>query len=150
MNTNVIPTKVHSYIDYLTAGSLLTLPLLFSSRKNRGTETYLPMLLGAGVLAQSLFTGYEGGVKKKLSMKDHLKLDYASGALMAAAPFIFGFRKKSWLPHVAIGLTELAVAYFTKPKPKKKFLGIFQNRTKSKANNWLAQGRAKVKADTWL
>jgi hypothetical protein len=149
MNTNVIPTKVHSYIDYLTAGSLLTLPLLFK-RSNRGAETYLPILLGAGVLAQSLFTGYEGGVKKKLSMKDHLKLDYASGALMAAAPFIFGFRKKSWLPHVAIGLTELAVAYLTKPQPKKKFLGIFPNRTSIKSNDWLSKSRAKIKADSWL
>ena len=127
MNTNVISTKTHGYIDYLTAGSLLTLPLLFGG-KNKGAETYLPMLLGAGVLVQSLFTRYEPGVKKKLSMDNHLKLDYASGALMAAAPFLFGFRKKSWLPHVAIGLTELAVAYFTKPQPKKKFLGIFNNR----------------------
>lgn len=124
MNTDLISTKTHGYIDYLTAGSLLTLPLLFSG-KNKGIETYLPMIMGAGILAQSLTTGYEPGLKKKMDMKTHLNLDYMSGALLAAAPFLFGFRKKSWLPHVAIGLSEIALAYFTKPKPKKKFLGIF-------------------------
>lgn len=125
MNTNVIPTKTHAFIDYLTAGSLLTLPFAFSSKANRGAETYLPVLVGAGVLAQSLFTGYEGGAKKKLDMRTHLKMDYVTGALLAASPFLFGFRKKSWLPHVAIGLSELAIAYFTKPKPKNKFLAFF-------------------------
>lgn len=123
MNTNVIPTKTHGYIDYFAAASLLTLPLFFSG-KNKGMETYLPMALGAGVLVQSLFTGYEMGVKKKMSMKNHLKLDYMNGALLAASPFLFGFRKKSWLPHVAMGLSELAVAYFSKQKPKRKLWGF--------------------------
>lgn len=130
MNTNLIPTKQHGYIDYLTAGSLITLPLLFSG-KNKGAETYLPMLMGAGVLVQSLMTDYELGSKKakkskkSLDMKTHLKLDYMNGALLALSPFLFGFRKRSWMPHLALGLSELAIAYFTKEKPKKKFLGLF-------------------------
>jgi hypothetical protein len=115
MNTNIIPSKTHAFIDYATAASLITLPLLFSSKKNRGMETYLPMIMGAGVIVQSLFTKYELGVKKKMSMPRHLQLDYINGALMAASPFLFGFRKKSWLPHLAVGLTELAVAYLSKP-----------------------------------
>lgn len=124
MNTNLIPTKTHAYIDYLSAVSLLTLPLVFSG-KNKGVETYLPMAMGAGVLVQSLFTNYELGAKKKMSMKKHLKLDYMNGALMAMSPFIFGFRKRSWMPHLAVGLSELAVAYFSKRQPKKKLFGIF-------------------------
>lgn len=130
MNTNLIPTKTHAYIDYITAGSLLTLPFVFSG-KNKGAETYLPVLMGAGILAESFFTRYEGGVKKKLDMGTHLKLDYLSGALLAASPFLFGFRKKSWMPHVALGLSELAIAYFTKPKPKNKFLDFFEKRFKT-------------------
>ncbi|WP_017732305.1 SPW repeat domain-containing protein [Nafulsella turpanensis] len=124
MKTNLIPTKTHAYIDYMTAASLLTLPLIFSG-KRKGVETYLPVALGAGALVQSLLTNYELGVKKKMSMKKHLQLDYMNGALMAASPFIFGFRKRSWFPHLAVGLSELAIAYFTKPQPKKKFFGIF-------------------------
>lgn len=126
MNTNIIPTKAHGYIDYATAGSMLALPFLFTKKENRGIETYLPVLMGAGMLVQSFFTKYEPGVKKKLNMGTHLNMDYVSGALLAASPFLFGFRKKSWLPHVALGLSELAIAYFTKPVPKKKkFLGLF-------------------------
>ena len=124
MNTNIIPTKVHSYIDYFTAASLLSMPL-FKDGKKKGAETYLPLAMGAGILVQSLLTGYEGGVKKSMKMNTHLKLDYITGALMAASPFLFGFRKKSWMPYLAVGLSELAVAYFTKPNPKKKLWGIF-------------------------
>ena len=124
MKTNIIPTKTHAYIDYLSAASLLTLPFVFSG-KNKGVETYLPVAMGVGVLLQSLLTDYELGAKKKISMKKHLQLDYMNGALMAMSPFIFGFRKRSWMPHLAVGLSELAVAYFSKSKPKKKLFGIF-------------------------
>ncbi|AHM58461.1 hypothetical protein D770_00935 [Flammeovirgaceae bacterium 311] len=119
MNTNIIPSKTHAIIDYATAASLITLPLIFSSKKNRGMETYLPMIMGAGVLVQSFFTKYELGVKKKMSMPRHLQLDYINGALMAASPFLFGFRKKAWVPHLAVGLTELAITFFSKPYPRK-------------------------------
>lgn len=125
MNTNLIQTKTHGIIDYATAAALMSLPLFFRGKK-KGAESYLPMLMGAGVLVQSLLTGYEGGAKNSLKMKNHLKLDYLQGALLAASPFLFGFRKKSWFPHVAIGLSELAIAYFTKPVPKRKkrFFGL--------------------------
>ena len=125
MNTNLIKTKTHSVIDYATAASLISLPLFLSGKK-KGAEAYLPMLMGAGVLVQSLLTAYEGGAKESMKMKTHLKLDYLQGALLAASPFLFGFRKKSWFPHVAIGLSELAIAYFTKPTPdrKKRFFGL--------------------------
>ena len=124
MNTNVIPTKTHGYIDYITSASLIALPLIFSGRK-KGSETYLPMLIGAGALVQSLLTNYELGAKKDLKMRNHLNLDYLNGAVMTAAPFLLGFYKKSWVPHVAIGLSELAIAMLTKKKKKKKFMGIF-------------------------
>jgi hypothetical protein len=116
MNTNIIPTKLHGYIDYLTAGSLLVLPLLFSKRKTKA-ETIVPIAMGAFVLVQSLFTRYELGAKKKLDMKKHLRMDYANGTLMAASPFLLGFRKRSWVPHVAVGLSELIIAGLSKKDP---------------------------------
>jgi hypothetical protein len=75
--------------------------------------------LGTGVIVQSLCTDYELGVKKALSMKKHLNLDFAQGALMAASPFLFGFYKRSWVPHLAVGLCELAVASLSKKDPEK-------------------------------
>ena len=126
MNTNLIPTKAHGYIDYATAASLMTLPLIFSGKK-KGVETWLPVVMGAGVVVQSLLTAYEMGAKDSLKMKNHLRLDYLQGALLAASPFLFGFRKRSWVHHLAVGLSELAVAFLTTPKPKKKrkLFGIF-------------------------
>lgn len=125
MNTNIIPPKTHAYIDYITAASLLTLPLVFGGKK-KGAETYLPLAMGAGVLMQSLLTGYDSHQRKeKMNMDTHLKLDYAGGALLALSPFLFGFRKRSWAPHLLMGVSELAIALFTKPKQKKKLFGIF-------------------------
>lgn len=124
MNTNLIPTKAHGYIDYVTAASLMALPLIFSGKK-KGAETYLPVLMGAGVLLQSLTTDYELGAKKSIKMQNHLKMDYLNGAIMAAAPFLLGFYKKRWVPHVIIGLSELAIAGLSKKKKKKKLFGLF-------------------------
>lgn len=118
MNTNLIPTKLHGYMDYLTAGSLILLPLLFSKKKTKA-ETIVPIALGAVVLVQSLFTRYEMGAKKKIDMKKHLQMDYANGALMAASPFLFGFRKRNWVPHVAVGLSELVIAGLSKKNPER-------------------------------
>ena len=115
MKTDIIPTKVHGFIDYATAISLIALPWLFSG-KNKGLETYLPMAIGAGVILQSLATDYELGAKKALPMDKHLQLDYANGALMAASPFLFGFYKKTWMPHLMVGLSELAIALLSKSK----------------------------------
>lgn len=118
---------MHGYLDYVTAASLLAMPMFFKG-KSKGAETYLPLAMGAGVLVQSLLTGYDSRKKEKLNMNTHLKMDYVGGTLLALSPFIFGFRKKTWAPHLAMGLSELAIAYFTKPKAKKKFLGIFSKR----------------------
>jgi hypothetical protein len=118
MKTEIIPTKIHGYIDYFAAASLMTLPLLFSGKK-KGAETYFPIIMGAGALIQSLLTDYELGAKKVLNMKQHLTLDYMNGALMTVSPLLFGFYKRSWLPHLSVGLSEMAVAFLSKDDPQK-------------------------------
>lgn len=118
MKKDLIPTKTHGYIDYFAAATLMTLPLLLSGKK-KGAETYLPMIMGAGAFVQSLLTDYELGAKRILSMKDHLILDYLNGTLMTASPFLFGFYKRSWLPHLAVGLSEMAVAFLSKDGTRK-------------------------------
>jgi hypothetical protein len=115
MLAEVIPTKVHGAVDYATSGALLAAPELFRLKDVR-SSALAPRVAGAAGSAYSALTDYELGVVKALPMKAHLALDTASGALLAASPWVLGYRKhgvRHWLPHTLVGLSEIAVALTT-------------------------------------
>ena len=107
-----IPTRVHGVLDYLTGGVLITAPVIlgFGKRGSNRAKTWLPVALGAGASAYSLFTDYELGVIKLIPMPVHLGLDAANGVLLAASPWLFGFADEDWTPHLALGLFEVGAA----------------------------------------
>lgn len=122
-----IPTKIHGYIDYVTATLMSTSPFYVKGIKNENyeglsetgvrkidAEQIVPYSLGVLSSAYSLFTNYELGAVKKIPMKVHLKVDALNGAFLALSPFIFKFYKKTWMPFVAVGVMEILVALFTK------------------------------------
>lgn len=82
-----------------------------------GIRTWLPVVLGAGIIAYSLFTDYELGVVRRLSMPVHLWLDGLGGLLLAVSPWLFGFSDTSWLPYVVLGVLEIGAALFTRKVP---------------------------------
>jgi hypothetical protein len=115
MVAEVIPTKVHGVVDYATSGALLAAPELFRLKKVR-SSALAPRVAGAASTAYSVLTDYELGVVKALPMKAHLALDAAGGALLAASPWVLGYRRhgvRHWLPHTLVGLSEVAVALTT-------------------------------------
>lgn len=122
----IIPTRIHGYIDYATGALLSTSPLFFDkvkmeseeegperSIKKMKAEQLVPYSMGVISTAYSLFTNYELGAVKKVPMKFHLAADAVSGVFIAVSPWLFGFYKKTWIPFVAIGAMEVAVALFT-------------------------------------
>ena len=112
-----IPTKIHGILDYLVGVLLAVSPWLFQFNRG-GAETWIPVLLGAGAILYSLFTDYEWGVSRKLSMPMHLLLDLLSGAFLAASPWIFGFAEYVYLPHLIFGILEIGVSLMTKRQPE--------------------------------
>jgi hypothetical protein len=112
----VISTKVHGMLDYLVGALLIASPWLFDFAQG-GAETWVPVLLGAGALVYSLFTDYELGVVRRLPMPTHLRLDLASGVLLAASPWLFGFADRVWQPHLILGLFEIGTAMMTRRVP---------------------------------
>jgi hypothetical protein len=52
-------------------------------------------------------------IAKILPMPTHLLLDAASGVLLAASPWLFGFADRIWWPHVAFGVLEIVVSALT-------------------------------------
>jgi hypothetical protein len=118
----LIPTRIHGVLDYLVGLLLVAAPWLFGFAEG-GAETYVPVALGLGALAYSVFTDYELGLVRRLPMPTHLMLDLGSGLLLAASPWLFGFADGTatgdgvWAPHLALGLLEVGVALMTKQVP---------------------------------
>ena len=112
----VIPTRVHGMLDYLIGALLIAAPWLFDFNRG-GAETWVPVAVGAGVILYSLFTDYELGAVRRLSMPTHLALDMGGGALLAISPWLFGFSEVVWQPHLFVGLIEIATAAMTRRVP---------------------------------
>ena len=113
-----IPTRVHGMADYLLGVLLIAAPWLFDFADG-GAETWLPVILGAGVILYSLLTDYELGVMRRIPMATHLLLDLGGGVLLAASPWLFGFAEDVYLPHLVLGLLEIGAALTTRTSPER-------------------------------
>lgn len=112
-----IPTRIHGVLDYLMGVLLIALPWLFGFARG-GAETWVPVILGAGLILYSLFTDYELGAVRRLSMRTHLWMDGLGGLILALSPWIFGFADVV-APglFVVLGLIEIGAALFTETVP---------------------------------
>jgi hypothetical protein len=116
----VISTKVHGVMDYLMGVILIAAPWLLNFNRG-GAETWVPVVLGAGVILYSLITDYELSISKTLSMKTHLTLDVLSGIFLAASPWIFGFNDFVYLPHLVFGILEIGAGAMTETSARHRY-----------------------------
>lgn len=107
-----IPTRIHGILDYLIGIVLILAPFVLGFA-DEGAEMWVPIILGAGLIAYSLLTAYEWGVVPAIPMPIHLWLDIASGVVLAISPWLFGFSEDVWIPHLIIGLLEIGAGIFT-------------------------------------
>lgn len=113
-----IPTRIHGMMDYAIGLLLIAAPWLLGFGQG-GAETWVPVILGAGVIAYSLMTDYELGYARMIGMRTHLALDGVGGAFLLISPWLFGFADQVWIPHVVIGLLEMGAAFCTEQIPYK-------------------------------
>jgi hypothetical protein len=111
-----IPTKTHGYIDYLMGILLIAAPWILDFDRG-GAETWIPVVLGAGMIVYSLLTDYELGASRTLSMRTHLTLDLVGGLLLAVSPWLFGFDDYVYIPHLVLGIAEIGASLMTKTQP---------------------------------
>ncbi len=108
-------TRIHGVLDYLTVGTLITLP-----RALRWSESATRLLTSAGIgaLGYSVLTRYELGIVKLIPMKGHLALDAVSGALLCGAPFTFlDEDTQVTATLIGLGLFEIFAALTTETEP---------------------------------
>lgn len=111
-----IPTKVHGILDYMMGLLLIASPWIFNFHRG-GAETYVPVILGAGVILYSILTDYEMGAAKKITMPAHLTMDLLGGIFLAVSPWLFGFAEYVYLPHLIFGILEIGASLMTVKVP---------------------------------
>jgi uncharacterized membrane protein HdeD (DUF308 family) len=110
-----IPTKFHAPLDYIVGAALIASPWIFQFSEHTAA-TIVPIVLGIGLIAYSLFTNYELGVWKVAPMAVHNLIDIAAGTVLALSPWIFGFADESanvWAPHLIAGLAAIFLGLTT-------------------------------------
>jgi hypothetical protein len=105
---HLLPTRIHGALDYVVGALLVALPFILGF--GHGPQAWIMVALGAAAIVYSLFTDYELGAVRRLQMPAHLWLDGLSGVLLAISPWVLGFDAQVWIPHVALGLFEIAAA----------------------------------------
>ena len=111
-----IPTRLHAPLDYIVGAALIAAPWIFQFSEHTAA-TVIPVVLGIGLIAYSLFTDYELGVWRVFPMSVHNLYDIAAGALLAALPWICGFADETanvWAPHLVVGLAAIFLGLTTK------------------------------------
>ena len=118
-----VPTAVHAVFDYVGGVGLIASPFIFRFASMGGIPVILPIVLGGGLILYSLLTNYELGIPglRVVPMSVHLTIDFVASALLAAAPFLFGYSDQGlnvWLPQVIAGLGVIALVLVTKTEPQ--------------------------------
>jgi hypothetical protein len=111
-----ISTRTHGVLDYGTGLLLIVLPYLLGFADGTAAQ-WIPQILGVGAIAYSLFTDYELGAVRAMPMRVHLFLDIASGLLLAASPWLFGFADRVFWPHLILGIFEIGAGVMTRTVP---------------------------------
>ena len=111
-----VPTRLHGIIDYVVGAILMASPYVLGFADG-GAAEFVPVALGLAAILYSLFTDYELGAVRAIPMPMHLGLDAASGVLLTASPWLFGFAGQVYLPHLLFGLFEIAASLITRTRP---------------------------------
>jgi len=119
----VLGPRTHSIIDYSVAALCFSAGALFWRRHKSACVGAL--LCGSGVLLNTLFTDYPGGVKKAISFETHGKIDMGIAGITASIPGLMGFAAD---PHAhffeATAVAETLAAGFTnygdEPEPEEQ------------------------------
>jgi hypothetical protein len=111
-----VPTRLHGAVDYAWGAALLLLPRSLGLPA-RSAAARSCRVAGAGAIAYAALTDYELGLVPALSMREHLALDIAGGAALAASPWLLGFAHRVRGPHLAFGLFAVAAGLVTRTRP---------------------------------
>ena len=92
MNFRFVTKRIHAYLDYPVAFSLMAAPFLLGLGSSHPLAKWLSVATGAAALVLTLLTNHHLGVLRVLPYWVHLAVDFLVGVTFLAAPVVFGFQ----------------------------------------------------------
>jgi hypothetical protein len=120
-----VDATLHGVVDYTVGATLMTaFPRLAGIEGTRSARQV--RIAGAIHAGYATLTDYPLGVVKAIPYRAHLALDALGALVLATTPFVTGqFRRgpRHWVPHVGLGLFELASLAMSDPTGMGDFHG---------------------------
>ena len=91
MNIRFVTRKVHAWIDYPVAISLIVMPFVLGLGAIDPLAKWLSVIGGATAFLRTVLTDHEAGLIKVVPYRWHVAVDRLVGVTFIAAPFILGF-----------------------------------------------------------
>jgi len=113
-----ISLTLHSMLEPLIAALLIAAPFLFGF-SDQGAPTAVSIVVGVAVLVVGMSTRWRLSLVKAIPISVHLTIDLIVGALLIAAPFLFGFSDDGGPTafFLIVGVGELLAALGTRWTP---------------------------------
>ena len=86
-----VTRKIHAYLDYPVAFSLIALPFVLGLGASNPVAKWLAVATGIAALVLTLLTNHELGAIKVVPFWFHLDVDRLVGVAFVAAPFVLSF-----------------------------------------------------------
>lgn len=115
MNARFVTQKIHAWLDYPVAISLMAMPFVLGLGQSHPLALWLSVVTGVAALILTLLTDHETGVFRVLPYSFHLAVDFAVGIVFAIAPFALGFSGMDAFFYWANAVAVLTVVGLQKP-----------------------------------
>jgi hypothetical protein len=109
MPMRFVTRKIHAYLDYPLALSLVALPFVLGLGASAPVAKWLAVATGIAALVLNLLTNHETGVLKVVPFWFHLDVDRLVGVAFVAAPFVLGFSGLDAIYYWVNGIAVLIV-----------------------------------------
>ena len=91
MNIRFVTQKIHAFLDYPVAASLMAMPFVLGLGESSPLAFWLSFATGFAALILTLLTDHETGVIRVLPYSFHLAVDFAVGVTFLGVPILMGF-----------------------------------------------------------
>lgn len=91
MSPRFVTQRMHAYLDYPVAFSLMSLPFVLGLGESGSLAIWLAVGTGMAAFILTLFTDHQLGVFRVLPYRVHLTVDFIVGVTFLLAPHLLGF-----------------------------------------------------------
>ena len=91
MNIRIVTRRVHAWIDYPVAISLIVMPFVLGLGAENPLAKWLSVVVGVAAFVLTVLTDHETGLIKVIPYWFHVAVDRLVGVTFVAAPFVLGF-----------------------------------------------------------